>query len=170
VKRPGLRVSIACGVLLAAAGLTAIAQPPGDDPPKGPPKDGPKREQRERDGDRRPPRPPLETVLDQDDDDVISADEIKNAPTALEKLDKNKDGKLSFEEFHPRRPPPPPGDRDEPGKRPPRRRPDGDRGPRTDGDAGPKKEKSCPDGNDGPAKDQPAKEGEAEKAPPKDEK
>ena len=80
---------------LAGATLTAIAQneerpqPPGG--PGGP--DG---------------RPrmvsPLMEALDKNHDGVLDADEIKNAATALLKLDKNGDGKLAQEELRPARP------------------------------------------------------------------
>jgi hypothetical protein len=41
---------------------------------------------------------PFPGVLDADRDGVLSASEIANAPSALRKLDKNHDGKLSLEE------------------------------------------------------------------------
>ena len=46
-------------------------------------------------------RSPLMEALDADHDGVISADEIKNATAALITLDKDKDGKLSEEEYRP---------------------------------------------------------------------
>ncbi len=47
------------------------------------------------------PAIPLMSALDADNDEEISADEMKNAPAALKKLDENKDGKLSREESLP---------------------------------------------------------------------
>ena len=54
--------------------------------------------------DHRPPPPPsdpLASALDVNHDGVIDAGEIANAPTALEELDANGDGKLTPDEFHP---------------------------------------------------------------------
>lgn len=106
--------------LLAAAGVaTAIAQSPGGregpgggqgrgpDGPGGP-------------GGGRPPMPIIE-ALDADHDGVISANEIKNASASLRKLDRNKDGKLTEEEYRPMGRGPGDGDRGGPGG--------GDRGP-----------------------------------------
>jgi len=62
------------------------------------------------------PKPPLETALDANGDGVIDAGEIANAPTALKKLDKNGDGKLTPDEYRPPRPPHPEGQGPEPGK------------------------------------------------------
>ncbi len=53
----------------------------------------------------RPPKPPLELALDANQDGIIDADEIANAATALRKLDKNGDGKLTPDEYRPPRPP-----------------------------------------------------------------
>jgi hypothetical protein len=53
----------------------------------------------------RRPHPPLETALDANGDGVIDAAEIANASAALKKLDKNRDGKLSPDEYRPPRPP-----------------------------------------------------------------
>jgi len=64
-------------------------------------------------------------ALDVNQDGVIDADEIANAPAALKTLDKNGDGKLTQDELRPTRPSqhggpdsgndtppgPPPGDR-----------------------------------------------------------
>ena len=44
---------------------------------------------------------PVMTALDADHDGALSADEIKNAPAALKKLDKNGDGKLTEDEVRP---------------------------------------------------------------------
>ena len=99
--------------------------PPGQQPADGggdprhphgnrPPKDG---------GDKNPPpHPPMPLleVLDADHDGIISADEIKAAPDALKKLDKNKDGKLTPDEYLPPRPDgPPPGGPNGGGNKPP---------------------------------------------------
>ena len=83
------------GILVAGAATIAIAQPPGGGPGRrgpGGPDGGP-------DGDFRPPPPPFIAVLDVDRDHVLSAEEIKGAPEALLKLDKNGDGKLTEDEF-----------------------------------------------------------------------
>lgn len=42
---------------------------------------------------------PLVTVLDANKNNILEADEINNAPTALKKLDLNKDGQLTIEEY-----------------------------------------------------------------------
>ena len=80
------------GILFAAGMATAMAQQPpggrGDRRDRGGPPDGP------------PPSPIME-VLDANHDHVISAEEIKNASAALLALDKNKDGKLTEDEFRP---------------------------------------------------------------------
>jgi hypothetical protein len=52
----------------------------------------------------KPPKPPIEAVLDANGDGAIDADEIANASVALETLDKNKDGKLSADEYRPSMP------------------------------------------------------------------
>jgi hypothetical protein len=71
-------------VILIVGASTAIAQPPGGGGPGGP-----------------RGRSPIMEALDADRDGVISAEEIKNATAALVSLDKNKDGKLSEDEFRP---------------------------------------------------------------------
>ena len=48
---------------------------------------------------------PVMLALDTDHDGTLSADEIKNAPAALKKLDKNGDGKLTEDEVRPNFPP-----------------------------------------------------------------
>lgn len=48
--------------------------------------------------------PPIVAALDADGDGVISAAEIANAPAALLKLDRNRDGKLTPDEYRPPRP------------------------------------------------------------------
>ena len=52
----------------------------------------------------RPPKPPLDQVLDVNGDGVIDADEIAHAAESLRKLDKNGDGQLSEDEYRPARP------------------------------------------------------------------
>ncbi|HWB00864.1 MAG TPA: EF-hand domain-containing protein [Pirellulales bacterium] len=74
------------GALMAGGAGLIVAQPPaerGDGPGRG------------------GPRPPLVSALDADEDGKISADEIKNAPAALIKLDKNDDGLLTEDEYRP---------------------------------------------------------------------
>lgn len=150
--------------LLAAAlcGLFCLTSVIGQEPPNRPgPQDGPGPggPPRMRDGMRPPPNPIVE-ALDADRDHTISADEIHAAAEALKSLDRNGDGELSEEEFHPmpprgpeggppegrgegndrgRRPQPPRddarGSEDRPGPPPDRGGPDGGRrGP--DGDRG----------------------------------
>jgi len=60
------------------------AKPPGDRPP--------------------PPIPPVLMLFDVNRDGEISADEIQAAATALGKLDRNGDGKITREEMRPPRP------------------------------------------------------------------
>jgi hypothetical protein len=48
---------------------------------------------------------PVTLALDADHDGTLSAEEIKNAPVALRKLDKNGDGKLTEDEVRPNFPP-----------------------------------------------------------------
>jgi hypothetical protein len=133
------------GSLAVATMATALAQPPegpGGPEGRGGPPGGP------------PPSPIVE-VLDADHDHVISADELKKASEMLAKLDKNKDGKLTEDEFRPMRRgregggpegPPPGGPRGE-GRPPQGRGPGGERpegrGPEGRGPGG-------PDGPDGP--------------------
>jgi EF hand len=50
--------------------------------------------------------PPIIAALDADRDGVISAEEIANAANALLQLDKNGDGQLTPDEFHPEGRPP----------------------------------------------------------------
>jgi hypothetical protein len=58
------------------------------------------------DGNFQPPPSPVIKALDANQDGIISADEIANAPAALKTLDTNGDGQLTREELRP----PPPGD------------------------------------------------------------
>ena len=111
--------------------------PPGPPPDQGggnhphgnrPPKDG-----GDKDRPDKPPLPPMPLLnaLDGDHDGIISAKEIEAAPEVLKQLDKNKDGKLTPDEFLGRWPdgPPPggpkdggdkkPADRPFPGQKPP---------------------------------------------------
>ena len=60
------------------------------------------------------PRPPLDTALDEDGDEIISAAEIAKAPLLLKKLDLNGDGRLTPDEFQPKRPANPPSGADKP--------------------------------------------------------
>ena len=85
-----------CIVVVITVAVTSIAQRPedGQRPPGGGPRNGPPS------GPRGgvPMQPPgfhLMTALDANGDGKISAKEIENAVTALQKLDKDKDGKLS---------------------------------------------------------------------------
>lgn len=48
--------------------------------------------------------PPILAALDANTNQVISAEELANAPTALKTLDKNGDGKLASDELMPQRP------------------------------------------------------------------
>lgn len=52
----------------------------------------------------RPPRPLIDSALDVNGDEIISADEIAKASSLLKKLDANGDGKLSREECFPKPP------------------------------------------------------------------
>ena len=52
-------------------------------------------------GDRKRPMPPLDAALDANDDNIIDAAEIANAPAALGKVDKNGDGVLTADEYRP---------------------------------------------------------------------
>jgi hypothetical protein len=87
-------LALASSAWITSAQTTTAAADSGP-PPGGPGRHGP----------RRPP--PFITVLDANHDGVIDADEIANAPTALLKLDKDADGKISLEEFLGPRPAPP---------------------------------------------------------------
>ncbi|MDZ4852304.1 MAG: EF-hand domain-containing protein [Pirellulaceae bacterium] len=160
MKKYAFRLSL----LAILSASTALAQPPG--PPnrpgdRGGPGDGP------RDGFRPPPNPVME-ALDANHDQIISADEIQAATKSLLTLDKNGDGKLSFEECQPAFPRP--GDF-RPGEQGPGAgRPGADRGPGADrapgADRGPRdgerpsgppdnsRRPGGPGGPDGPPRDQ----------------
>ena len=56
---------------------------------------------RSQEGERRGPMDPVRGALDADQDGLISAAEMKAAPAALAKLDRNGDGRLSEEEYRP---------------------------------------------------------------------
>jgi len=107
--------------LLVALGLTlpamTFAQDDGQRPARrhntaGQADRGPGNNDARPNGERRPPSPIID-ALDVNHDGVIDEDEIKNAPEALRKLDKNGDGKLTMDELRPPRPDgaggPPPG-------------------------------------------------------------
>ena len=149
-----------CGDLDRGRSGHRHAQPPGGGPGGrgGPPEGGP-------DGDFRPPPPLAIAALDVDRDHVLSAEEIKNAPQELSTLDRNKDGKLTEDEFIG---PPPGGNRrgqrdgDVPqrrGRNANRQRPD-DRGPPSDGPPG-----AGPRGAGGPPGDGP-RQGAGPPGPP----
>ncbi len=133
--------------ILFVGGAIAVGQPP---------EGGRGRGEREgagpaRGGDFRPPPSPVVEALDTDGDQVISAEELKNASASLAKLDMNKDGKLTDEELRPRPPEgrgpggpngPRGGRGDQPGGRgagdqPGARGRSGDRGPGNRGPEGP---------------------------------
>ena len=161
-------------ILTLAVALPAtltLAQRPGGPPPGPPPgqqqpQDGggaprhphgnrPPKDGGDKNRPDKPPLPPmpLQHALDGDHDGILSAEEIKAAPDVLKQLDKNKDGKLTPDEFLPPRPdgPPPGGPKD--GDRPkprdggdhpfPGQKPPGDgaqkpAGPRDGGDKPPR--------------------------------
>ena len=83
------------GAIVAAGATFAIAQPPGGPGGGGPGGPGGPGSP----GGRRPM--PVIEALDADHDGVISAEELKNATAALLTLDKNKDGKLTEDEYRP---------------------------------------------------------------------
>lgn len=127
--------TLACGVLISAAGLL-VAQPPErggrpGGPPGGPGGPG---------GDHPHPPHPLMHLLDTDRDGEISSAEMEAAPKVLAGLDENKDGKLTPDEVGP--PPPPPGG---PGRGGP-----GGGGPRGDDRGRPRRGERGPDGGRGP--------------------
>ena len=90
---------------MALTVVSMICSSSWGEPPTG--RDGPPRNARRRGG---PPRSgfqrsphPILAALDADRDGVLSPDEIANAATALQQLDKNKDGKLTTQELRPQR-------------------------------------------------------------------
>lgn len=117
-------VRLSCFVAAAACLSAVLAQPPG--PPRegeGPASEG--REGPPPPGREGPPPPPfmdpLRAALDANKDHRLDADEIKNAPEALAKLDKNGDGAIDHEELRPPMPPRPMGPPGEEGFRGPPR-------------------------------------------------
>ena len=95
------------GLLIVSSATTAFAQPPDGPGGRGPgggqggggggPGGGPGGQGGPGGG-----RPsPIIEALDADHDGTISAEELKNATAALMTLDKNKDGKLSEDEYRP---------------------------------------------------------------------
>lgn len=93
------------GIVVVSSALIAIAQPPTSPGGQG--------ERGGQPGGGRPPGPVIE-ALDANHDGVISAEELKNASAALAVLDKNKDGKLTFDEYRPQGPRPGAGGPDGP--------------------------------------------------------
>jgi len=81
------------GETAAPAGAVRAAAPPRPDKTSG-----------KGDDQNRPPKPPIDLVLDANSDGVISASEIASAAAALKKLDKNADGRLTSDECLPERP------------------------------------------------------------------
>ena len=112
-----LTLAVVLPASLALAQRPGGGPPPGGAPPGPPPNQQPGGDNRHPHGNRppkdhpdKPPIPPLVDALDTDHDGIISADEIKAAPESLKTLDKNKDGKLTPDEFLGRPPGgPPPG-------------------------------------------------------------
>lgn len=91
---------LALVVALSATVSVSLAQGPGG-PPSGPPGGpGGREDPRFGAGFRGPPSP-LFDALDANRDGELSAEEIENAPAALRKLDKNKDGKVVMRELMP---------------------------------------------------------------------
>ncbi len=103
-----LTIGLLAALAVVLAAYSVVAQPAG-----GPGGGRPGR------GGFRAPRMPLVTALDADGNGEISAAEITGAAKALKKLDEDKDGKLSREEFGPR------FGRGRPGGRPGQGRPGG---------------------------------------------
>jgi hypothetical protein len=83
-------LSVSVLALVVGCGIAA-AQATGAQPPDG--------------GEDRPrPRPPIDTALDVNGDEIIDAGEIANAVAAVTKLDTNGDGQLTPDEYRPPRP------------------------------------------------------------------
>jgi hypothetical protein len=95
-------VCLAVAVSVSVAGVFAQGPPGGGGPGGGGPGGGGPGGQGGPGGP--PPPPPLVAALDANHDGVIDAQEIDNAPAALRTLDKNKDGKLTPDEFRPPHP------------------------------------------------------------------
>lgn len=149
MKTKILMLSIAVALPTAWAADNAGAPPRDGNRPPGERRDGGRSKNPDgpRDGERPPgQRPPMQgpmpllRPLDTDDDGIISADEIKNAPESLKKLDKNGDGQISHEEWQPQ--PPPRGDGERRG------------GPRDGGAQAPEKKPDAPQDREKPAGDQ----------------
>lgn len=107
-------------LVLGASAWMATAQD-GGNPPQGerpPRREGPGGPG----GEGRRPVPPLMNALDANHDGTIDETEIANASTALKKLDKNGDGKITPDEIRPVRPEGGPGGQGgqggQPGNRP----------------------------------------------------
>ena len=91
-------LSIATVLLSTSA---AMSQPPGGrGPGGGPPGGGPPPGQGGRGEQGGRQSNPIIAAIDSDGDHVISAKEIMAAATALKKLDRNRDGKLTSDEIH----------------------------------------------------------------------
>ena len=83
------RILLLTALATTAIGFSTLAQDAGG------PRPG------ERGPGSRGPKPPLIEALDPNNDGVIDQQEIANASAALQKLDKNGDGKLTLEELRP---------------------------------------------------------------------
>lgn len=79
-------------------------RPDGAAPRAAAPPPGPEGQTRPKDTGQQPPRPLIDTALDEDGDEIISAAEIARAPMLLKKLDANGDGRLTMDECLPKRP------------------------------------------------------------------
>ncbi len=90
-------------LLVLGASAWMVTAQDGGNPPQGerPPRPG---GQGGQGAEGRRPTPPLMNALDANHDGTIDETEIANASTALKKLDKNGDGKLSPDELRPTRP------------------------------------------------------------------
>jgi caffeoyl-CoA O-methyltransferase len=96
------RTTITLMLALGLSSWAVIAQDRGEPPDRG-------ERPRQREGGpgaegRRPPPLPIITALDTNGDGVIDADEIAHASAAMKKLDKNRDGKVTANEYLPPRP------------------------------------------------------------------
>ena len=95
--KPQIKLLVAALAIVGSAAYLVAQENPGQGPHHGPPGGGGP------EGRRMPP-PPLVAALDANHDGVIDESEIENAPAALRALDKNGDGKLTFDELRPPRP------------------------------------------------------------------